>query len=150
MRAPLRHAVGTTVRTLLRRNALAQRALLRGAASRGRALVLCYHRVAPVKSADEVITPIPPDRFADQMRALREMGDVVALDRLLALPRQGQQPAFAVTFDDDDPSHVLYALPILQEFRIPATFFLSGRALNGCGPYWWTLLEQSIAEVGLE
>jgi peptidoglycan/xylan/chitin deacetylase (PgdA/CDA1 family) len=150
MRAPLEHTMSGAVRTILRHNATARRALMRGATARGRSLVLCYHRVAPVKSDDEVITPIPPERFAEQMRALRDMGEVVPLDRLLAFPRQWQRPVFAVTFDDDDSSHVRFALPILQEFTIPATFFLSGRALNGCGPYWWTLLEQSIAEVGLD
>jgi peptidoglycan/xylan/chitin deacetylase (PgdA/CDA1 family) len=55
-----------------------------------------------------------------------------------------------VTFDDDDPSHARYALPVLRELEIPATFFLSGRSLHGLGAYWWTRLQQSVEELGLE
>jgi peptidoglycan/xylan/chitin deacetylase (PgdA/CDA1 family) len=57
---------------------------------------------------------------------------------------------FAVTFDDDDPGYVRYLLPILLELKIPATFFLSGRSLHGLGAYWWTRVDQSIDEIGLE
>jgi peptidoglycan/xylan/chitin deacetylase (PgdA/CDA1 family) len=39
---------------------------------------------------------------------------------------------------------------VLEAMRVPATFFLSGRALHGLGPYWWSLLERSIRSRGLE
>ena len=56
---------------------------------------------------------------------------------------------FAVSFDDDDPGHTLIALPLLRSLHVSATFFLSGRAMHGLGPYWWISLEQRIAEDGL-
>ena len=47
----------------------------------------------------------------------------------------------AITFDDDLPSHASDALPVLRESGVAATFFLSGRALHGLGPYWFQQLE---------
>jgi peptidoglycan/xylan/chitin deacetylase (PgdA/CDA1 family) len=135
---------------MLRHQAALRNGLMRAAAARGRCLVLCYHRVAPAATTHHVITPIPPDRFAEQMRALRQIGEIVPLGTVLSFASKSDRPVFAVTFDDDDPCHVRYALPVLHDLGIPATFFLSGRSLSGCGPYWWALLEQSVAEIGLE
>jgi peptidoglycan/xylan/chitin deacetylase (PgdA/CDA1 family) len=84
------------------------------------------------------------------MRALKTVGDVLPLADLLSWSRPTARPAFAVTFDDDDPGYVVHLLPILTELGIPATFFLSGRSLHGLGPYWWRLVDRSIAEIGLD
>lgn len=148
--AGLKHGVKTAALSVLRHRAIVRNGLLRAAAARGRCLLLCYHRVAPGSADDQVIEPISPERFAEQMRALKAAGDIVPLTRALSFSGSPGRPVFAVTFDDDDPSHVRYALPILCELGISATFFLSGRSLHGLGPYWWTLLQQSVEEVGLE
>jgi len=148
------HAARTRIKAaalaIARRHPAARNHVMRTAAGRGRRLVLCYHRVAPDTGGEHAIEPIPPLRFADQMRTLKEAGDVVGLGDLLSLPSERKRPAFAVTFDDDEPSLVQHALPILRELDIPATFFLSGRSLHGLGPYWWTLVERSVVEIGLE
>jgi peptidoglycan/xylan/chitin deacetylase (PgdA/CDA1 family) len=60
------------------------------------------------------------------------------------------RPRFALTFDDDDVSHVDQVLPILRTLGVSATFFLSGRALHGLGPYWFELLDALIAARGVE
>jgi peptidoglycan/xylan/chitin deacetylase (PgdA/CDA1 family) len=39
---------------------------------------------------------------------------------------------------------------VLQDLGIRATFFLSGRSLHGLGPYWWTLVDRSVREIGLD
>src|SRR2546425_13018933 len=150
MYARVKHGVKTAALSVLRHRVGLRNTLLHAAAERGRCLVLCYRRVAPASGGPQVVEPIPPARFAEQMRALKEAGDIVSLSRVLSFPVSYRRPAFAVTFDDDDPSHVRYALPILRELGISATFLLSGRSLHGLGPYWWTLLEQSVEEMGLE
>jgi peptidoglycan/xylan/chitin deacetylase (PgdA/CDA1 family) len=146
----LKHGVKTAALSVLCHGGSLRNGLLHAAAARGRCLVLCYHRVAPDSDRHQAVEPIPPQRFAEQMRALTSAGDIVPLRTMLSFCRPYERPTFAVTFDDDDPSHVRYALPILRELGIPATFFLSGRALHGLGPYWWALLEQSVEEIGLE
>lgn len=134
---------------MLRRQPLLCSGLLRAAAARGRGLVLCYHRVTRDVAPNQTIEPLHPDRFAEQMEALKQAGDVIPLESLLSR-RAAHRPAFAVTFDDDDTAHVRHALPILRECGIAATFFLSGRSLHGFGAYWWVRLQQAIDEDGLE
>ena len=149
MQAVVRSAVDTLALSVLRHRTPLRSGLLRAAAGRGRSLVLCYHRVAPDRAPVEVVEPLHPDVFGEHMEALRECGDVVPLDWLVAHPGH-RRPTFAVTLDDDDAGHVLYTLPILRRLNIPATFFLSGRALHGLGPYWWTVMQQAILENGLD
>ena len=123
--------------------------LIRAAARlRGRALILIYHRIGPPLPGDcEVVPSVPVDVFRTHLRALRELVDLVPIDFVASgdtragLLGSGARPAVALTFDDDLPSHVGYALPILHELGIRATFFLSGRALHGLGPYWFQSLE---------
>ena len=124
--------------------------LLYAGGARRRGLVLAYHGIGPRSRRRTVVEPIPPDQFAGQMRALKAVGDIVTLRDVLSASQRSSRPVFAITFDDDDPGYVRYALPILGELGIPATFFLSGRSLHGLGPYWWTLVDQSVEEVGLE
>jgi peptidoglycan/xylan/chitin deacetylase (PgdA/CDA1 family) len=139
---------GTAI-SIIAQTPLLRRQLLHAAAARGRSLVLCYHTIAPHRHGEQIVEPLAPELFAAQMRALTEIGDIVPLSDILTR-RSGARPAFAVTFDDDDPSHARYALPVLRELGIQATFFLSGRSLHGLGAYWWTRLQQSAEELGLE
>jgi peptidoglycan/xylan/chitin deacetylase (PgdA/CDA1 family) len=132
-------------------HAAARRAALGFASARGRGLVLIYHRVGPLGPAThEVVPSLPSALFRRQLEALARLGDVVPLAQLLEPPRMGQRPRFAITFDDDHAGHVRHALPVLRSVGVQATFFLSGRALHGLPPYWWTLLEESIRARGLE
>lgn len=145
-----KHSIKTTAVSALGYPDTLRNCLLRAGAARGRSLVLAYHGVAPSAGRPEVLAPLPPERFAEQMRALKAVGDILPLRQLLSLSHPARRPSFAVTFDDDDPSYVRHLLPILCELGISATFFLSGRSLHGLGPYWWTLVDQSIEERGLE
>ena len=111
--------------------------------------MLCYHTVAPVRGDSAVVPTIHPEHFAGQMQALKAIGDVVPLEWLLQRRSGSSRPLFALTFDDDDSSHVRNVLPILRTQQIPATFFLSGRSLHGLGHYWWTRLERSVETIGL-
>lgn len=147
MFAPLKQATTTAALSIAGRAAVRE-PVCRLAAAHGRSLVLCYHRIAP--GGGDIIKPLSPERFAEQLDALQAIGDIVTLRDLLDAQGRRNRPLFALTFDDDDPSHVRYALPVLQQYGISATFFLSGRTLHGLGAYWWTRLEQQVAEIGLE
>lgn len=120
------------------------------AALRGRSLVLVYHRLASGDVPDPVLVPtIEAALFRRHVEALGEIGRVVSLPELLERGNRRDPPRFAVTFDDDYPSHVGSALPILRDLGVPGTFFLSGRALHGAGPYWFESLERWVRERGL-
>lgn len=130
------------------RSRIVNRAVRTLACLRGRGLVLVYHRIGVFTPRDcEIVPTVPVDLFRMHMQALGEVADLVTIDELLS-PVNGdrtdlrsQRPSVAVTFDDDLPSHVAYALPVLREMLVPAAFFLSGRALHCLGPYWFQQLE---------
>jgi peptidoglycan/xylan/chitin deacetylase (PgdA/CDA1 family) len=126
------------------------------AAVRGHALVLVYHRVGPPLAAGcQLVPSVPAHLLRTQLRALDEVVDFVALDEIVehhgqtrSAATRRRRPMLAVTFDDDLPSHVEQALPVLRECGVPATFFLSGRALHGMGAYWFQHLEILVSAYG--
>jgi peptidoglycan/xylan/chitin deacetylase (PgdA/CDA1 family) len=139
--------------TLMLRSTTVHRAVRALARLRGHRLVLVYHRLgSPVSPGCQVVPSVPVDTFRAQLQALGEIVDLMTLDEILAAERQadsiGRQPAIAITFDDDLPSHASEALPALREKGVRATFFLSGRALNGLGPYWFQDLEALLVAHG--
>lgn len=126
-----------------------RRLALRAAAARGRSLVLLYHRITPEgRLPHEVIPTVSAALFTQHLEALRELGEIVPLAALLQEPADRHRVRFAITFDDDERSHVDHALPALEACGVHATIFVSGRSLHGLRPYWWLLLEQLIASVG--
>ncbi|WP_130649355.1 polysaccharide deacetylase family protein [Egicoccus halophilus] len=128
---------------------VAQRVAAASAGRRGRGLVLLWHRVRPEgPGEDEVVRSVATADLAEQLDVLRELGDVVALAELEHLGRR-RRPAFALTFDDDDPGHVRETLPLLRARDLPATFFLSGRWRTAAGPYWWEHLESCARSSGV-
>jgi peptidoglycan/xylan/chitin deacetylase (PgdA/CDA1 family) len=115
-----------------------------------RALVLVYHRiVAHAPSASAIVPTVASDVFRHHVAALADVGEIVPLESLVGGIGRHARPRFALTFDDDLPSHVEHTLPILRSLGAPATFFLSGRALHGLGPYWFEVLEREIDARGL-
>lgn len=132
------------------RAGLVGEAVRRVAAFRGRSLVLVYHRVDESEPPTRGVVPFVPSRlFRRQLEALRAVGEIVPLETLIPDPDRYAKPRFALTFDDDYVSHVDHVLPVLQDLDVPATFFLSGRALHGLGSYWFELLEGLIWDRGV-
>jgi peptidoglycan/xylan/chitin deacetylase (PgdA/CDA1 family) len=120
------------------------------AARRGHALALVYHRVRPQPvRAYEVVPCVPVEQFRGHVETLLAIGDIVPLDDVV-MAHGSARPRFALTFDDDYATHVSHVLPVLVGLGAPATFFLSGRALHGLGPYWWEVLEARMRHDGPE
>ncbi len=124
----------------LARRELRGGALLRGltrlaapGGRRGRFVVLIYHRVLaepdPLRSGD-VDAATFEWHMATLVRCFRVLPLGEAIDRL----RAGTLPAraAAVTFDDGYADNCEQALPILQRYHVPATFFVTTGALGGC------------------
>jgi peptidoglycan/xylan/chitin deacetylase (PgdA/CDA1 family) len=150
----VRQVARSVVKSLLGAQSV-NRAVRALARVRGHRLVLVYHRVgAAVRPGCELIPSVPQHVFRLQLQTLGEVVDFVTLDELLQdeplgpTAGHGRRPAVALTFDDDLPSHVEHALPVLQELGVPAAFFLSGRALSGLGAYWFQDLEALLLAYG--
>ena len=93
-----------------------------------RVLILMYHIVDSPQAAIEQKYCCPPDRFAAQMRWLRDSGRrLISLDELADhMDRRTpvEDGSVAVTFDDGFDVTVRNAVPVLVKFGVPATMFL--------------------------
>jgi peptidoglycan/xylan/chitin deacetylase (PgdA/CDA1 family) len=107
-------------------------------------VVLAYHHVG-VPVADPFEIAVPPDQFADQMRALSAMGAVLTVSELSERIRSRKLPdvCFAVTFDDGYANNLHTAKPILERYGVPATVFVTTGFVGGV-PFWWDQMNHLI------
>jgi len=87
--------------------------------------ILMYHRVRPVSQYDQL--SVTPSRFEAQLSVLAARARIVSLEQALAEWKEApRRPAsVAVTFDDGYRDNLLYALPALRRFGVPATVFVT-------------------------
>lgn len=88
-------------------------------------VVLLYHRVG---AGSGLQIDLPVDLFARQMEALNAAGTVVPLDDALDLLEQPTPPEHdpvVVTFDDGTDDFVRYAVPVLEQYNVPATLYVA-------------------------
>lgn len=108
-----------------------------------KALILMYHRVFQPGSGVPDYSPngmaVTPHEFAMQMRFLRRHYDVVSLSRIVAAVRGEQAFAknmCAVTFDDGWRDVYEHAFPILRQYEIPATIYLTTGFIDETAWFW--------------
>lgn len=113
--------------------------------------ILVYHRIAP--RTRQVPAPpynVAPRRFREQITGLLQRGfSFVPLQRVLDSHGSGEAlPAksVVVTFDDCFESVYTQAWPILKEFNIPATLFLSTAYLDNAAPFPFDTWAQEFAD----
>ena len=78
-----------------------------------------------------------------QLRLLRRLTNVVALDGALAALAEGRplpRRAVALTFDDGYADQLQLAAPLLERLGLPATFFLVPGLLSRTVAPWWETL----------
>ena len=114
-----------------------------GRFGRGRATVLCYHRVLPDDKIELDDSPnaeliMPLSKFIEQMKFLSETQQVVSMDGLVShLESDSDSFVVAVTFDDGYKDNLVYALPILEKYKIPSTIYIITRLPQGDTWMWW-------------
>jgi peptidoglycan/xylan/chitin deacetylase (PgdA/CDA1 family) len=111
-------------------------------------VVLLYHIVGdPQGDHDrELLAALGTKTFESHVRHLKRRYRLVPASDVLAAAsarRRGQRFPVAITFDDDLPNHVRYAMPILERNGAPATFFLSGASLERPFGFWWERLQRA-------
>ena len=81
---------------------------------------------------------MPASKFAEQMSYLSEDHEVVSMDELVAhLEGDSKEFVVAVTFDDGYKDNLTHALPILEQYNIPATIYITTRFPEGDTWMWW-------------
>jgi peptidoglycan/xylan/chitin deacetylase (PgdA/CDA1 family) len=99
-------------------------------------VILLYHRVCTLND-DPFQLAVAPVNFREQICYLRDHWPVIRLSEAL---HKRTEPAVAITFDDGYADNFLHALPILEECRVPATFFVTTGYLDTHREYWWDQL----------
>ncbi len=101
-------------------------------------LVLAYHRVAEL-SDDSIGMAVTPENFRNQLIHLRENFPIL---RFEADWDPVSRPSVVITFDDGYADNRASALPILEELRLPAAFFISSGWIGSDQEFWWDELER--------
>ena len=104
-------------------------------------IILFYHRVAQLNPDPHGLC-VTPANFCEQMKYLREAYHPVSLDELVGSVAEGRASpgSVAITFDDGYLDCLTTASPVLQEFDVPATFFVSTESLDHRHEFWWDVL----------
>ena len=112
-------------------------------------VVLLYHRIAhsPGDPSTELVPAVSALSFKGQMRWLRLLFRAVPAASFPAAVDQRrfwQRFPISVTFDDEVPEHCEWALPVLRETGVGATFFLTGLCVDAPRATWWELLQGAV------
>ncbi len=106
--------------------------------------VVLFHRVI---SEPDALLVHEPDirRFAQQLAWLQASFKILALPDALERLYSGRLPtgALAISFDDGYRDNVLNALPVLEQYGLPATFFVTSGYLEG-GMMWNDRVVQAV------
>ncbi len=110
----------------------------------GRLMIMTYHRVLPEPDS---LLPSEPDvgSFTAQMAVLADNCAVLPLREAVHRLRDGTLPprAVCVTFDDGYRNNLEVAEPVLRRFGIPATVFITQRAIE-TGIMWNDLVIEAL------
>ena len=111
-------------------------------------VILCYHRVVPMRDPDtfdfdsDVVSATPED-FAWQMQFVRRHFTPIDVDTLRAVLRGERElppRAILVTFDDGYDDFVKYALRSLLENSVPAVMFVVTGQIGSNEKLWFDQL----------
>ena len=105
-------------------------------ANRQKAAILMYHGVT-----DQPInlwTQVHIDRFREQMKFIKENCHPIALKELVQARKEKivlPEYSVCVTFDDGFQNNFTTAYPVLKEYNIPATIFVTTSFVDKTGKY---------------
>ncbi|OUJ71208.1 polysaccharide deacetylase family protein [Hymenobacter crusticola] len=107
-----------------------------------KALVLMYHRVADLES-DVWDLAVTPTHFEQHLQLLKQFGNVMPVAELIQNLRRKTLPkrSIAITFDDGYADNYLAAKPLLEQYQLPATFFIATATIDQDQEFWWDVLE---------
>lgn len=106
--------------------------------------ILLYHRVEDL-TEDFNMLAVSPQNFKEHMKYLAENYCVLNLNENISnLLHEGTEDAVIVTFDDGYYDWVYNALPILKQYHIPATMFITTGNIGTNAELWTDNLHRTI------
>jgi peptidoglycan/xylan/chitin deacetylase (PgdA/CDA1 family) len=111
----------------------------------GGCLILLYHRITEL-DADPQLLAVSPRNFREHLEIIRGRFNPISLDQLLSAHAARDIPpdSVVVTFDDGYADNFEIAVPLLAEYDIPATIFVTPRIEPVTREFWWDDLERIV------
>lgn len=108
-------------------------------------VILMYHQVA-TPPCDPWQLAVSPENFEAQLSILKKNFNVVSLDEMIrnlkGLPFGRRM--IAITFDDGFRDNYYTAAPLLEKYKLPASFFIATKLINSEGMFWWDMIQHLI------
>lgn len=106
-----------------------------------KAVILCYHRVVDGK-ADYYSAPgtqLESRNFRSQLKLWSKKYKIIPLSELVAILKDGygfNSSYMVLTFDDGFKDGFTHVLPVLKEFAVSGTFFVSANFIGKNSLFW--------------
>lgn len=120
---------------------------------KGKAAILCFHRVLPNNLIDSEFNPnvlglcCSNSQFESIISWISLKYKIVSLDELVNhLDSNSKEFLVSITFDDGYKDNLEHALPILEKYNAPATIFITKNFLERNTIIWWFELWEIILE----
>lgn len=109
--------------------------------------VLMYHHIDEKKN-DPWNLCVTPARFEAQLKWFRLNCQIQSLDDLINdwKANRLKKHSIALTFDDGYMDNFGHAVPLLEKYEIPATFFITTDPVIKRTYFWWDVLQALILE----
>jgi len=116
--------------------------------------IVTFHRVGKEGCRDmKYSLPnlfISREAFEEVIRFFRrEFSPISFREFLHAAENQGKitRNAIVITFDDGYEDNYIHAFPVLREYRVPATFFLTSSFIDSNKTFWWDRMFHALRQM---
>jgi peptidoglycan/xylan/chitin deacetylase (PgdA/CDA1 family) len=101
------------------------------------AVVVAFHRIQDAPASDGLSVAV--DMFARLCRFFADRFRVVSLSEIVTRLEEGRRldRHLAITFDDGYRDNFVNAIPVLEKFALPATFFVVSDWIGTDAVPWW-------------
>lgn len=112
-----------------------------------KALILMYHRVDTL-SCDPWQLAVSPDVFEQQLAVISQHWRPISLAKLRqdVARRSVEDRSVVLTFDDGYIDNFIHAKPLLEKYKVPATFFIATQHCESQAPFWWDELQTILVD----
>lgn len=105
--------------------------------------ILIYHGLDISGQTDINSRFISVAEFEKHLNWLKNCCEVVSLEDYFKGVRHPDKLTVAITFDDGYKNNFTLALPLLEKYQLPATFFVTTSSLEGLNMLWPDLLDMA-------
>ncbi len=101
-------------------------------------VILMYHRVAN-PAIDPWQLAVSAENFEQHLKILKRKNIVKPLPQIIEdlKKKKISKKSIAITFDDGYEDNYLIAKPLLEKYKLPATFFITSKNISSAKQFWW-------------